>query len=84
MLELDILDQMIQEAAKIPLEEDPYGHLTAKLTESQCSDSSVTIHKMPEQAIIIKVDDFWSLESMFTHEKGQCKRADFVIIANTG
>ncbi len=84
MPDLDILRRMIQDAARIPLTEDNYGHPSVRLEEPQCPDSFVTICKMPEDAIVISVDDFWSLEGMFTHEKGQCKRADFVIIADTG
>ncbi len=84
MPDLDILRRMIQDAAQIPLAEDDYSNPIVTLEEPQCPDSFVTIRRMPEDAVVISVDDFWSLEGMFTHEKGQCKRADFVIIADTG
>jgi len=84
MSDLDILRRMIRDKAQIPLAEDDYGNSIVTLKEPQCPDSIVTISMMPEDAIVISVDDFWSLEGMFTHEKGQCKRADFVIIADTG
>ncbi len=84
MSDLDTLRQMIRQEAQIALKQDRYGNFVVKLTERQCEDSSVTIHKMPEpeQAVVINVDDFWSVDKMFEHEKGQCKRADYVIVAH--
>lgn len=84
MPEIEVLHQMIQEAVKVPLEPDEYDVLTVTLAEPQCPDSVVHIRKMPEQAVVISLDEHWALEGMFTHEKGQCKRADYVIIADTG
>jgi hypothetical protein len=84
MSDLDTLRQMIREEAQISLEQDAYGNSILNLTETQCQDSSVTIHKMPDQSVVISVDEFWSVESMFTHEMGQCKRADFIIVADIG
>lgn len=81
--DLVILQQMIQDAAQVTLQ-DNYGKNIVTLVEPQCPDSSVTIYGMPHDAIVINVDDYWSLDKMFTHAQGQCKRADFIIVADNG
>lgn len=77
-----ILNKMIKDNAKISPEEN-YGKLKVKLTEPQHPDSSATIFGLPNDAIIIKVDAFKSPDTIFNCSNGECKRSDFVIIANT-
>lgn len=56
------------------------------LTEPQPPNYFVTIEGMPdeENVIVIKADDFKSPDKIFRGDHGECKRADFVIIADTG
>jgi hypothetical protein len=63
-------------------ENGDYGKYCIKLVES--SDYSVTIHNILEGAIAIKTDNFPDLGNFFncSNDVGQCKRADFVIIAD--
>jgi hypothetical protein len=87
MSDIATLKEMINETATVPLEEHQDGNRlkhSAKLTEPQDS-YSVTIYGMPEndEIIIIKADSFASPRSIFSGSKGECKRADFVIIADT-
>ncbi len=77
--DIEILHQMIVDEAKLELHEDYYGNSQVSLTEPQCPDSSVTITMLPNEIIVIDLDSFWSLDTMFKHEHGQCKRADFII-----
>lgn len=86
MSDIAILKEMIQETAKVPLMEDSYGKKKVILREPDLPNCFVTIHGMPndDQVIIIKADNFTSPESIFCGSKGECKRADFVIIADTG
>lgn len=79
MTDIDILQQMIKENAKVPLVES-YSNKKADLTEGD--DYSVTIRGIPDDAIIIKVDAFTSPDTIFAGSKGEGKRADYVIIAN--
>lgn len=83
MSDLDILLQMIKDAAKLPLE-NSNGKNQVTLTESQQPELSVTIHGIPENAIVIKADAFKSPDAVFNGSQGECKRADFVIVADSG
>lgn len=78
MPDLGILAQMINQTAVIPLDEA--GKVT--LIEPSKPESFVTICGLPEDTIVIKVDEFRSPESIFAGLRGECKRADFIVIAN--
>lgn len=82
MPDLAILHQMIKDGAKVPLLEK-HGKKSVVLSEPQHPDSSVTIAGMPDNAIVIKADAFKSPDTVFTGLHGECKRADFVIVADT-
>lgn len=83
MADLAILHQMIKESAKVPIK-DANGKKTVVLTEPQQPDSEVTIAGLPDDAIVIKADAFKSPGGVFEGSKGECKRADFVIVAVRG
>lgn len=74
---------MIKDAAKVSLV-DYYGKKQVKLEEPQFPGASITIHGMPDNAVVIKADAFTSPGSVFKGLHGECKRADFVIIADGG
>lgn len=81
--DIDILKQMIKPTATVPLEYQKHKKVV-KLTEP--SDSyEVTIYGMPDddRVIVIKVDAFRTPTTVFQGNRGECKRADFVIIADT-
>jgi len=78
-----ILNKMIKDNAKISPEEN-YGKLKVILPEPQHQDSSATISGLPNNAITIKVDNFKSPDTIFNCSNDECKRSDFVIIADTG
>jgi hypothetical protein len=80
MSDMKILSQMIKDTALVPLLNE-YGKLLVKLCEPQAPDSSVTIRNLPADAIVIKVDAFNSPDAIFKGEKGECKRADYIIIS---
>ncbi|MDP5016295.1 MAG: hypothetical protein NWQ43_03125, partial [Dolichospermum sp.] len=84
MSDIAILKQMIKETATVPLEKKNGKNLVT-LTEPDLPDCFVTIHGMPhnDEVIIIKADKFKSPDTVFIGSKGECKRADFVIIAYT-
>jgi len=86
MSDIDILHEMIRNVAKVQVIDNGYGKMQAILTEPQCPDSCVTLSGMPntEDFIIIKADVFQSPDTLFCGSKGECKRADFIIVADTG
>jgi hypothetical protein len=83
MTDFDILAEMMKESVKQPLA-DNYGKNQVTLIESQNIDSKVTISGLPDDAIVIKADAFKSPDTVFAGTKGECKRADYVIIAESG
>lgn len=82
MTDLELLGQMIKNNARVPLTFVD-RKATVVLYEPQDPGVSVTISGIPDNAVVIKVDAFKSPDTIFSGTKGECKRADFVIIANT-
>ena len=82
MTDVDILQQMVKDAVKQPLA-DAYKKKQVILKEPQNPNFPVTISGLPDKAIVIKADAFKSPDTVFAGTKGECKRADFVIIAES-
>ncbi len=80
MSDMNILSQMIKEAALVQKEKE-HGKLFVVLNEPQAQDSSATIRHLPHDALVIKVDAFRSPDTIFNGTNGECKRADYVIIS---
>ncbi|MFY9258920.1 MAG: hypothetical protein WAO71_00270 [Gallionella sp.] len=79
---------MLQNSATVPLELDRYGKEMVRLNEPSRADHAgydVIVRGMPNEAncVIIKTDEFTPPSKFFQGTKGELKRADFVIIANT-
>lgn len=85
MSDIAILKEMIKESARVSLK-DRKAKKQVILNEPPPADYSVTIDGMPDddQLVVIKADAFTSPQAVFIGSKGECKRADFVIIADTG
>ena len=87
MSDIAILKKMIKDKAIVPLEEKKYGkRLNYSVTLTEPRDSYfVTIEGMPkhDEVIVIKAESFVAPREVFNGTKGECKRADFVIIAET-
>ena len=82
MSDFDILRDLIQEEALASVE-DEYGKKTIVLKESSNqSEYSLKIRNAPDDVIAFKADDFPPPNSIFKNSKGECKRADFVVIAS--
>jgi hypothetical protein len=87
MSDIAILKEMISEEITLSLierEEKTHTKYSVILTETQ-DNYSVTIDGMPnpDEVIIIQADKFKAAREVFNGSKGECKRADFVIIADT-
>jgi hypothetical protein len=83
MSDIAILREMINSTATVSVEEDN-NKKRVELTEPPPANYSITIHGMPDkdEVIIIKADAFSSPNAVFKGDRGECKRADFVIIAD--
>lgn len=81
MPHVPILRQMIKENATVPLTVNRGKH-TVTLVEPQDPTVSVTISGLPPDTLVIKVDAFPSPGTLFQGSKGECKRADYAIIAD--
>ncbi|MBE3144112.1 MAG: hypothetical protein IMZ61_09350 [Planctomycetes bacterium] len=82
MSDIGILQEMIKDAAKVSLT-SVGNRKQVTLTESQQAGSSVTIYGLPDEVVVIKADAFRSPDTVFNGSRGECKRADFVIVADT-
>ncbi len=85
MSDIAILREMIRDLSTVTLVSNQTRNKVI-LTEPQPPNYSVTIEGMPEEenVIVIKADDFKSPDTIFRGNHGERKRADFVIIADTG
>uniref|UniRef100_UPI0020C4BDE0 hypothetical protein n=1 Tax=Oscillatoria sp. HE19RPO TaxID=2954806 RepID=UPI0020C4BDE0 len=84
MGDIAILKEMLQDTATVPLEERNHKKQVT-LAEPAPANYSVTLYGMPkeDEVIIIKADAFTSPNTVFKGKHGECKRADFIIIADT-
>ena len=86
MSDLDVLRELVNERALVPLMETPYGKKTVVLSESGSQGGiqySIKIKGIPDDAAVVKTDMFSSPKSIFSCQKGECKRADYVIVTNS-
>lgn len=84
MSDIAILKEMLTDMATVSLEPSPYA-LTKKQVTLQEPGYEITIAGMPAESevIVIKTDVFTAPTAVFKNSRHECKRADFVIIANT-
>lgn len=80
MRDINILSQMIKESAQVKPQIE-HNKLFVKLCEPQDSDSVAVIRDLPSDTLVIKVDEFTAPVTIFNGKKGECKRADYVIIS---
>lgn len=80
MPDMEILSELIKDTALVSLQGDP-NKPRVILQEPDAPDSSATISSLPSDAFVIKVDTFRSPSDIFIGAKGECKRADYVIIS---
>lgn len=83
MYDFDILRDLIQDDA-LALAEDEYKKKIIVLKESgnQQPEYSLKIRNVPDDIIAFKADAFPPPNNIFKNSKGECKRADYVVIAS--
>jgi len=86
MSDVAILKEMINNVATVPLETE-HDNQVIKLKESSASSPyDVIIRGIPSdtKVIVLKPDAFTAPKEVFANSRHECKRADFVIVADTG
>ena len=86
MSDLDVLQELINEEALVPLEKTYYGKKTVVLGEYDQQGRfrySIRIKGVPSDAVVVKTDNFPPPKGIFACRNGECKRADYVIIADS-
>ena len=83
MSDFDILQDLIQDDA-LASAEDEYDKKIIVLKESgnQQPEYSLKIRNVPDDIIAFKADAFPPPNNIFKNSKGECKRADYVVIAS--
>lgn len=83
MSDLDILRDLLKGEA-LATTENQYGKKVVILKEPRSQpEYFIEICNAPNDIIAIKVDEFPASNKIFKNSKGECKRADFVILAHT-
>jgi hypothetical protein len=79
----ELVDKMLADGARVRPERY-YGKFKVTLLEPGSADSAATIFDLPEDAIVIRLDESIDLARIFRGAYGECKRADFIIVAERG
>lgn len=85
--DLDILRELIKDEALVTVEKDEYDKNVLELKEPGEGESSrykINVCNTPEDTIAIKSDMFPPPEKIYRGDRGERKRADYVIIAKDG
>lgn len=80
MSDTEILELLFRDEARVQTSVE-YEKPFVELIEPRADDSSVKIRGVPWDAFIIEADRFPSPDSVFAGNKGECKRADFILIS---
>lgn len=80
MRDKDILRELLLDACIVPLENE-YGKPIVKLEEVGVEGAVACIRNIPGDVIAIKADAFPAPKGFFKGDKGECKRADFILIS---
>lgn len=85
MNDFDVLKELLNNDAVIDVQDGDYGKpkiILSEPTTNGCNGYEVPISQVPNQIIVFRVDKFPDPRSIFDGSKGECKRADFVIITS--
>jgi hypothetical protein len=80
LTDTEILKQLIHTNAVTQLEQN-YDRNCVVLREQQSDNYCLTIYNLPDDTIVIKADKFPSPDTIFQGDKGECKRADYILIS---
>ncbi len=83
--DLKILQELVKKQATVSPKSTSYGKKIITLKENaDGSQYAVTIQGLPKDAIAMKADMFPAPDHIFTCQRGECRRADYILITNSG
>lgn len=82
MTDSEILAQLIKPDAQVYVEYE-YEKPFIKLVEPQQANKCTTIKNVPIDTIVIKADAFSAPKTVFIGNRGECKRADYIVISES-
>ncbi len=80
MSDKEIFEELLLASCVVPLEEE-YGRPIVKLEEVGVAGSVACIRNIPSDVVAIKADSFPAPKGFFQGSKGECKRADYILIS---
>lgn len=83
MTDSQIIDDLFISRMFLNKSSGAYGNLNVVLDEPDEKRSRVTIDGLPQDAIIIKVDNFPALNNVFNGVSGECSRCDYLIFSES-
>ena len=81
MNDIEILTEMFSCKVLVPLHQEGPRPPSVELTDKK-SKGTVNIKGLPHNSIVIRAEDFDDPLAVFNCSKGECRRADFVIVSN--
>lgn len=82
MPHLELLKELIHPNAVVNLKHNENGKSSVDLEEPR--EYKIRINNLPSNSMVFKTDRFPSPDTIFNCSKGECKRADFVIVTDEG
>lgn len=73
-------DILFNDYAKIPVMKEKGIGFYVKLEERSCPDSELIIKEIPEDLLIINLDDNFNTSGIFSSKHNESRRSDFIII----
>lgn len=86
MSDLATLHELISKMAQAQVREQngrQKGMILEERSHGQQPGYTVCLRNVPDDTIAIKADQFPSPDKIFSNTKGECKRADYVLVAQT-
>lgn len=80
MNDIEILQEMLDSSAQVPLQKKSGKPPSVQLTDVQAK-ATVEIRGLPHESIVIRAEEFSDSLSVFSGLRGERRRADFVIVS---
>ena len=81
MNDIEILQEMLSDAVRVPLQQQGENRPSVALTDEQ-AETTVEVKDLPHESIVIRADAFHPRKPVFEGSKDERRRADFVIVSN--
>jgi len=76
-----VLGELLKDEVLVKPSMNVHGNMVLELAEPQNAGRPVILSSLPRRLVVVKADMFSSPGTVFKNTRGECKRADYVIIA---